>query len=474
MLKKVFILIKKHKITFIILCLAALAVVYLILQKAPDNSNGVSYETTKVTKGNIETVVSATGQVGDTNEISITSEASGEITAVYIKKGDEVTAGQKIAQIDTSDLENEIYQAQLAVETAELNLDKLKEPADEYDITKAENELKTAQNDLKELKLTQEHAMDTVKEEKANAIENRDALSKKDENYDTQYQTYTSQIKEAKRKIEEYKLSHPIALEEAEDKIEEKEKALEIAKEGADEQDIRLQEISVEEKKSKLNDLILERSDYTITSPKDGIIAALNISEGENISSSGASSNSDANGLATLISKTKNAEITINEVDVPQVSVGQKVNITFDALEDLEITGSVEDIDLIGTVDQGVVYNTVTIAFDTQDERVNNGMTVNTDIITNSKDDILIVPISAVTEQSDGDYIQILDRKNPKNIEVETGITDDINIEIIEGLEEGEEVITETNTVNNSKSSKDEETDDSRSLFQMGGGKRPE
>ena len=52
--------------------------------------------------------------------------------------------------------------------------------------------------------------------------------------------------------------------------------------------------------------------------------------------------------------------MAINEVDVPNIKKDQKVNLAFDALEDFKITGTVSKIDLIGTVDQGVVYNNVT------------------------------------------------------------------------------------------------------------------
>jgi len=277
-------------------------------------------------------------------------------------------------QIDASDLKDEIYQLQLATQSAEHNLKKIKEPVSEYDSKKAENEWQVAKNSLSELKLTQKNELSTVKEEKAVAQDNLEKLAEDVPDYETKKATYQSQISAIDRKIGEYNLSHPLKISEAEARIKEMEKALEKTKEGADQTDINLQEIAVKEKRSKLADLISQKDDYTIIAPKDGIIASLNITEGEEISSDGGSStlstssttsttstsSSNSSALATLTSKNKNTVVAINEVDVPNIKKDQKVNLAFDALEDFKITGTVSKIDLIGTVDQGVVYNNVT------------------------------------------------------------------------------------------------------------------
>jgi HlyD family secretion protein len=107
--------------------------------------------------------------------------------------------------------------------------------------------------------------------------------------------------------------------------------------------------------------------------------------KGESISSGGT--------VATLITEQQVAEISLNEVDVAQVEVGQKVTLTYDAIEDLQISGSVAEVDLIGTTNQGVVSYTVTILFDTQDERIKPGMSVSATIITEIKQEVIVVPV---------------------------------------------------------------------------------
>lgn len=469
---------------------------FIFTEFAPEESNAISYQLGRVTKGDIKTTVSATSQVGDVDQSEITSEASGEVTKLAVEEGQEVKKGDLIAQIDTSELEEQIYQAQLAVQSAELNLEKLKEPVDEYEIEKAENEVQSAKNSLTELRLTQKNELAAIKEERAQAEYNLENLDEDAQDYDTKKTTYQNQISAADRKIGEYNLSHPLKIAEAEAKIKEAEKSLEKTKEGSDETEISLQEISVKEKRSQLADLILQKENYTIKAPRDGVIASLNIAEGESVSSGGSSasssstssssgSSSSSNALAVLTSKNKNTVVAINEVDVPNIKKDQKVNLTFDALEDLEMTGKVTKIDLIGTEDQGVVYNNVTINFDDYDERIKNGMTVNVEIITNSKEDILLVSSTAVQNGSNGDYVKLVtdnnvdmrnssvENTNTKLENIETGITDDVNVEVVSGLEEGDVVVISESSSSDGEA--DSSTDDSSdkkssSLIPMGPG----
>lgn len=450
MLRKILGFIRSHKITVIIVLAALGTGAYFVNSQLNQQTSETSYETSTVKKGNIQTVVSGSGQVGDANQINIMPEVSGEITKIYVTLGQEVKVGDAIAQIDATTLENEIDQAQLALESAQMSLDKLQEPVDEYEITKAENAVTSAENDLVKLKLTQKNDLATAKEAKKAA------------------ETKT-QLKDAQRKIDQLNITQPMDITVAEAKIEEAKQALENTKKGANKDDIRVQEINVSDKQSKLNDLISQRSKYSITAPKDGTVAIINYTEGEKISGTGSATSSTA--LVVLISQTKNATIAVNEVDVPKISLGQKVNLTFDALPDLNMQGTVTSIDLIGTASQGVVSNNVTISFDTQDARIKNGMTVNTDIITASKENILIVASSAIKSQADGEYVQILDNnKQIKNIKIITGISDDTNTEVSSGLSEGDKVITKTVTQASSTKNTNSSDREAAGTFIMSGG----
>jgi multidrug efflux pump subunit AcrA (membrane-fusion protein) len=119
----------------------------------------------------------------------------------------------------------------------------------------------------------------------------------------------------------------------------------------------------------------------------------------------------------------------------------------------------VAEIDSVGTVSQGVVTYNVKMSFDTQDDRVKPGMSVSAAIITDIKQDILVVPNSAVKSQSGMSYVEMFDmplpapvdgligsisKIAPNKIPVEVGLANDSDTEITSGIKEGDEIVTRT------------------------------
>jgi len=174
-----------------------------------------------------------------------------------------------------------------------------------------------------------------------------------------------------------------------------------------------------------------------IRAPFDGVVAVLNNHKGDQVSS--------ADTIATIITNEQIAELSLNEVDVSKVKVGQKAIMTFDAIDGLSLTGKVAQIDTIGTVTQGVVTYAVKVSFDSQDDRVKPGMTVNTEIITDVVTDALAVPNAAVKTQGGNAIVQVLDsngKPQPKTVQV--GISNDTLTQIVSGLNVGDQVVTQT------------------------------
>ncbi len=225
--------------------------------------------------------------------------------------------------------------------------------------------------------------------------------------------------------------------------IAQKTESLKKLKEGADPLDIQSQELAVRQKEYAYED-------YFIRAQFDGIIAKLNIKQSDSISG--------GISVATLITRQKIANISLNEIDATKIKVGQKVTLIFDAIEGLSITGKVTQVDLVGTVSQGVVTYNIEIGFDTQDDRVKPGMSVSAAIITDVKQDTLTVPNSAVKSQGNNNYVEVFDQKFPQDQiaqgvasptapirqTVEIGISNDTSTEIISGLNEGDQIVTRT------------------------------
>lgn len=249
-------------------------------------------------------------------------------------------------------------------------------------------------------------------------------------------ESYKNQIQDAQEDLAEMEQSHPLEIAQAERGIAEKEEKLKDLLAGADQLDIKNKEITVQQKRNSLIEAQQNLANYYIRAPFDGMVASIEITKGDYISSNST--------IASLITTQKIAEVTLNEIDVAQVEVGQKATLEFDAVEDLSITGQVVEVDILGEVTQGVVSYGVKVAFDVQDERIKPGMSVSTSIIIESKQNVLLVPVSAVKTMGEITYVETLINNQPSQQIVTTSSSNDIMIEIIEGLEEGDQVITQT------------------------------
>ena len=244
----------------------------------------------------------------------------------------------------------------------------------------------------------------------------------------------------ADRDLKAMDQNNPLDLSAAEQAIKEKEVSLLKLKAGADSLDIQTQELVIRQRENALADARQKLDDYTVRAPLDGVVAKLNVKPGDPASSSTA--------IATLVAKQKIAEVSLNEVDVAKVEVGQKSTLTFDAVPELTITGEVVEIETIGTVSQGVVSYNVKIGFDTQDERIKPGMSAAAAIITDVKQDVLMVSNSAVKSSGQGAYVEVLQDGQPQRRSVQIGLANDTMTEVSGDIKLGEHVVTQTITSN--------------------------
>jgi len=242
--------------------------------------------------------------------------------------------------------------------------------------------------------------------------------------------------------------------------------------------DIKDQEIQVQEAQQTLDEAQSALSDCYITAPFNGILATLNYKKGEAVS--------NGSTFGTAITNSKIAEVTLSEVDIVNVKIGDKAILTFDSDENLQVTGKIVSIDSIGSVSSGVVSYGVKISLDADDDSIKPGMSTNATIITDTQTDTIIVPTSAVKSSGDTYYVQVLsetydltDRANlisgvtsktePENKIVEIGISDDSNTEIISGLSQGDQVVVRTSSSATSSASTSGSTRNTGNVINIGG-----
>ena len=139
-------------------------------------------------------------------------------------------------------------------------------------------------------------------------------------------------------------------------------------------------------------------------------------------------------------------EANVSEANIANVKIGQKVELTFDALgPDDKFTGTVQEIDPASTVVSGVVNYKVTAGIDKVDS-IKPGMTANLTVLVNEKADVLVVPSRSVIVKDSAKVVRVVDDINKHTyheVDVETGLDGDGGlVEIVRGLNEGDDIVT--------------------------------
>ena len=134
--------------------------------------------------------------------------------------------------------------------------------------------------------------------------------------------------------------------------------------------------------------------------------------------------------------------VSVDELDINSVELGQTAEITFDAIEDKTFEGEVTKIGNSASVSGGVAKYTVEIKVP-KDDQMKQGMNASATITIEEKDQILTLPMNALQEQGDRTFVyteKSEDGTLSGEVEIETGLTDGNTVEITSGLSEGETV----------------------------------
>lgn len=195
---------------------------------------------------------------------------------------------------------------------------------------------------------------------------------------------------------------------------------------------IRLAEVAIEIAQN-------EYRDSQLFAPIDGMVTFIYGKVGQNVSVSEIA----LSAFLTIQADNLIVEANVPETDVSKIKPGDKVTMTIDAFDFTEkFEGSVVYIDPAETVIQGVVYYQIKTAFDLKDERLKSGMTTNLDIVTAQKDDVLIIPARAIKYEDSIRYVEVLNNGKPVKTIIKTGLESDQDVEVTEGLKEGDKIIT--------------------------------
>lgn len=395
-LKSVFGWIKAKKSRWL-LTVITLSAAGIFLWTGRNGTSEPTYQTATVEKGNIISTISASGNILTANTLPITTSATGIVKKVYVKDGNTVAKGQKLAEIelDPSGAQNnaQAYASYIS----------------------ASNSLSTAKNNLRNAEASLAVVYDEIKGHDADE---------------------SLQMKETRTKAE-------------------------VAKDNA--------YLGVVNAQASLSSarLSYQENNPIIYSPNSGIIENITLVEGMTLTSAASSTDTASRGESIAVIKTQGtplATFNISEIDVSRVSQGQKATITLDAISDKTFTGKVVSVDKVGSTSSGVTNYPVIIQFDTEAAEILPNMAATANIILETKNNVLVIPSSAVTTSNGTSTARIFKEGREQVVSVEIGLTGDSGVEIISGLSEGDVVITGTSTSVSTNTS-----GENRSVFSPGG-----
>ncbi|WP_298962403.1 efflux RND transporter periplasmic adaptor subunit [uncultured Campylobacter sp.] len=340
--------------------------------------------TTRLEKGDIRGTVTAAGEVYARDLVDVGAQVSGQIKKLYVKVGDKVQKGDMIAQIDSVTQENEIAQqkAQLLIHEANLASAKI-----------AAANAKTQYN--RELELYKRNAA-------------------------------------SKEAVENAKNS--AALKEAEQK--------QI-------------EAQIEQTKLQLSTAETNFGYTKITAPISGTIVSMPVEEGKTVNS-----NQTTPTIVKIADLSKmEIKMQIAEGDISKVKVG--MDVEYSILSDLDNIkkAKIYKIDpglttlSDGTYDKtssgsssssssdSAIYFYAKMLVDNENDFLKIGMTTENNIIVSEANNTSYLPTSVIKRDRGGDYVTVLNGKEPEQRYVKTGVSDDLNTEILSGLDEKDEVL---------------------------------
>lgn len=469
---------KKFTALLVVLALAAAIVLRFLPQKGAAQGSTVSFvRTTTLQKTSLENSVSTTGTVESANVSTVTTDLKYTVKSVNVQVGDTVQAGDVICTLDTEDLEKQIERAkesltdqteqtQEAYDKALKSYNEAKkdyddavtaaaDAEDDYydswdDLNAAVNQVSALQADydskqsqLSSMLTEYNEAVSTygVDSDEAKAAKDRYEQFKEGAAKDAQTALQNAQSITGYQSLVQAKDQAVAAWEQAKTAKEQAEKQLETASESLDTAKKKLDKSGSSD---TLEDLQEQLTKCTLTAETSGTVTSLNATVGS-ICSDTVATIQDTNALKIAV--------TIQEYDVPNVSIGMKARITSDAT-DGEISGTLTQISPTATAATGGQSSSSSsgtfsaeVSVDGASSGLLIGMNANVEIVQSTTDNVFVVPYDAVGTEDDGTkYVMVKTGGDGadatfEKVTVTTGAENDYYIEISgDALSEGMEV----------------------------------
>lgn len=356
-----------------------IVVLLVIILNIKKSEEVIEVRTQVVKKKELVAKVEGTGEIKPRKNVEISADISGKIVKIGVKEGDRVRKGQFLLLIDP-----EGYKADL--ESAKASLE-----ATRAELIQAEANYKM-----------KKEAFERAKELFSKGVISKEEYSQAEANY----KSALSALKALKYRIKQ----NQAAVKSAEERL----------------------------KKT------------VITAPVDGVVTSLNVEEGE-VAIIGTMNNPGTVLLTVADLSVMEAEVWVDETDIVRVKPGEKAVVTVDALPDVKFEGVVTEVGNsaqsssgLASTEQAKEYKVV-VLIEGDVSQLKPGLTATAEIEVARKKDVLTVPISSIVvrkrEGKEKEGIFVVKNETAHFVPIKKGIMGEMEIEVREGLKEGDEVI---------------------------------
>ncbi len=425
------------------------------------------YEIYAVTTGDIASTVSTTGSVEPASESNLAFRGAGVVDAVYPQVGDSVEVGDILARLATDELQLALEQAQINKKLAEIRVSQTQQQPEAIDIAAAEAAIESARANVQAARASYQDLLrgpTASQREAAEATEKRAKVL-----LDAAQRAYNEiahfpqaamfpqaiQLEQATIDYEVAKANTQITLTPStagqkasalaqiaagESAIIQAEAALERLQRGVSQEDIDILQAQVDQADIAVRQAQLALDNTELAAPIDGVVSSINIRANE-------VSNPGLPAIVLTDTSDFHVELNVDEIDIAQLSLGQPVLVTIDALNDIEMPGSVSKIDPVSgsgglPTANGIVTYRVTIDIDSAGVELRPGLTAAVTITTDEARDVVVLPnrVIRLDRQTGQPYVEVLTDGIPQRVDVVIGLRNEQFSEILSGLAVGDEL----------------------------------
>lgn len=405
---------KKIWIIIAVVVIIAVAAFFLLNPKA---NSGVEseFQTEEVGRGNLVATVGATGVVRSNQNAMLTWQTGGTVDEVSVSVGDRVSAGVVLAALEKTSLAQNIILAEADLVNAEKTLDDLLNSGTaaaqaRVTLRDAEEVLEKAQDYRKSLNEPYKFEKIVRKTLDSGRVVSSLKTVKVDEGDDETKETADQDLALAQAKYDD-------AL-----------RARDLVAEGPNKSDVAAAQARVDAAQATLNMAHL-------AAPFEGTITKVDLMPGDQVSAGTSAFRID--DFSSLI-----VDVDLSEIDINNVSLGQTVSLSFDAILDKEYNGKVIEVGRIGNDVQGVVNFTVTVELTDADELVRPGMTAAVNIVVKEIEDAILIPNRSVRLVDGERVVYLLQDGFPEMVEVRLGASAEaMSVIVSNNIEVGDLVI---------------------------------